>query len=294
MSRHPALALAVGCIFGVGCAVPISERDAFHPNQEHRRPSGAILTLDGEDSLRGANLSIRHRRLPLLGLSGSEPVHIAVTFADTDAAADSKRLIVHCAGSGSERKSDGVFILRKLRQFGDVLMFDYPGYGDSEGEPDPEQLEGAARTVAEWVRSYEAHELVTWGHSMGGFVCARILSLLADEVDVAVFETSARSAAAVARAWTPWFAKPFVRVQVSESLAAYDNAAALRDFSGRALVLGAGRDESLPVSLSRELAASLEQVGVATRYEEFDEATHMDVSLQPDFVARLTRFFEGE
>ena len=105
-----------------GCTVSITEREVFQPNEEQRREGGTDLALDNEQEL-PAEVSLTHFRQPVRG------GQMAITIAKTSA----RRLIVHCGGNASERKSDGVGQLQKLIPFGNALLFDYPGYGDSEG-----------------------------------------------------------------------------------------------------------------------------------------------------------------
>lgn len=271
--------VAVSILVLEGCSYQISERTVFRPVEENRRPADAEMTLDGEDGL-PQSISVTHQRL----LSTIGP--IAVTLFDTQ----SDRLIIHCGGNATDRKTDGVSYAEKVLPYGDVLLFDYPGYGDSGGEPITEHFEIFTEEIASLAKDMGRADIAVWGHSLGGFVCAQI----ADQLDVAlhevVFEATAPSAAAVANVWTPWYAKPFVRVKINDGLKRFDNIQPLRDFSGRVLVLGAGQDEQLGVKLSRQLFRELQDAGANVRYEEFDDATHFSISTQKNFSSVIEDF----
>ena len=254
------------------CRLSISEREVFQPNPYNRRDLDGPLVLDNENRL-PPWVTLHHAR------QASAIGPIATTLAETP----SDRLIVHCGGNASDRKTGGVFYLAGLLEFGDVLLFDYPGYGDSAGTATAGEVEAALDEIAEIARAREPDELVLWGQSLGGFVCASLATRLLDQVQLMVFETTARNAEAVAESWTPWFMKPFMSFEVSDGLDAWDNVHAMEGFSGRILVLGAAKDRVLPVELSRDLARDLEAAGHDVRYVEFDQATHMTVPRQPGY-----------
>lgn len=55
----------------------------------------------------------------------------------------------------------------------DVLVYDYHGYGESEGKPGEKQTYRDARAVWEWTtqhRNIPPEEIVIWGRSLGGAV----------------------------------------------------------------------------------------------------------------------------
>ncbi len=261
-----------GLVALAGCSVEISEREVFQPNPYNRRPAGSTLDIDYQEAL-PPGVELQHARI------ASAAGAIATTVAETD----SNRLIVLCGGNAADRKSSGVAYLQGLVEFGDVLLFDYPGYGDSAGTATAAEVELAIGAVAQTARARNPDELIIWGQSLGGFVCAAMASRMLHAVDSIVFETSARNAQAVAASWTPWYLKLFLRMTVSEDLDAWDNVEALAAFDGRVLVLGAGQDRVLPVSLSRDLAEDLAAAGLDTEYIEFEDAGHNSVPRQPGF-----------
>ena len=268
-----------GVFFLGGCSYQISEQTVFRPVEENRRPADAEMTLDGEGRI-PALVSVAHRRLP------STIGPIAVTLFDTQ----SDRLIIHCGGNATDRKTDGVAYAEKLLPYGDVLLFDYPGYGDSGGEPITEHFEILTNAIANHAKHMGRSDIAVWGHSLGGFVCAQIANQLDGSLNEVIFEATAPSATAVANVWTPWYAKPFVKVEINEGLMRFDNIRPLREFSGRALVLGAGKDEQLGIKLSRQLFRDLQDAGVDVTYQEFDDATHFGISKQKNFSSVVENF----
>ena len=270
--------LGVLSILGLSaCTISVNQDQIFRPNEANRRPD--LGSIERQDEL-PENVSLLHDYLP------SAAGNIAITLAQTN----NNRLIVACMGNAADRLSDGVGYLKGLVPFGDVVIFDYPGYGDSSGTPALDDFDAALLALKTWVDAADYEEIVVWGHSLGGFVCAELTSQLAEKPDAFVFETSASSVAAVAAATTPWYAKPFIRIEIEEGLSSYDNIEALNGFAGHVLVIGASEDKQLPVGLSRELADKLKEAGRDVTYVELDGAGHMNVSSHPEYPATISRF----
>ena len=278
LSRN--IAMAFGLAMLGGCAMTLDEASIFRPDESSRRAMDAPLTLDGEDAL-PAGMQLRHGRVP--ARFGTVATSLATTGSD--------RLVVHCGGNVSDRKTDAVRSIGKASLFGDVLVFDYPGYGDSGGAPVAADFAETARVIAAHVEALPYDEVMVWGLSLGGFICGEIVGQ-SPKVSAVIYEATARSARDAASAATPLYAKPFVRVNIADSLSQYDTAAALDGFDGRVVVLGAGQDRQLPVKLSRQLAEALERRGRDVVYLEFDEAGHLSIPAADGFRARIVEAVE--
>lgn len=166
-------------------------------------------------------------------------------------------LVVHCGGNASDRYHFGTLFGLKVTPHADLLIFDYPGYGDSPGEPSAEAFEAMTRTSAGVLDEKQVgtdRSLVLWGYSLGGFVCARLAQQVS-EADAIIIESSGKNAEGAARYLVPKLLRPFVRVRLAPSLASYDNAEALAGYEHPVLVLSGTEDGILPVELSRDLAA---------------------------------------
>lgn len=81
--------------------------------------------------------------------------------------------IIYCHGNGGNM-SDRLGTLQALRGLGvSVLMFDYRGYGRSEGEPSEAGLYRDAEAAWRWLtetRRVSPGDVVIWGESLGGGV----------------------------------------------------------------------------------------------------------------------------
>ena len=105
-----------------------------------------------------------------------------------------------------------------------------------------------------------------------------------------MLETTAADVASVGKVWTPWYAKPFIRLQIEDALLSYDNVTALKEFAGPILVIGASEDQQLPVVLSQDLAQRLQGEGLNVSYVELEGAEHMNVAQHSDYTATILSF----
>lgn len=276
-----------GCTFRVDSARVFAPPSYAGPNGE--RPTG----LYGEGDLSKEPLRARVTH----GFLGGE-ARLAFSMIERSnnsrAGAPSLRpLIVHCFGNASTRWATGWRAASKALPFGDVFLFDYPGYGESDGVADLASFEAMRAPLISHLRAaYPTRDIVYWGHSLGGWACSALAAT--DERAVGlVLETTADNVREVARAWTPWYAKPFIRFDLERGLLGYDNSATLADFRRPVIVLGAARDNTLPVKLHRSLARQLKAAKLDVDYVEFRNAGHGNVPRQEEFAAILERYFAG-
>lgn len=203
----------------------------------------------------------------------------------------SNTLIVRCGGNASTRQRSGYRASVLSIPHGNVLLFDYPGYGETGGEASPERFQAMAGDLVPLVREKAAgRRLVLWGHSLGGLVCSELAARM-PEVSGIIIETSARNAREVAQAWTPWYAAPFVRIAIAPGFGDIDVAHALKTFKGPVLVLGGEKDETLPVQLARSVAKALKDQDTNATYVEFKGGGHSDLPVFPAFAPTITEFF---
>lgn len=216
---------------------------------------------------------------------------IAITRVAGFNGADDEPLIVHCGGETGDRRSHGTVYAGKILPWGEALLMDYPGYGDSGGQPTISAMLQFQTSVAAYIDSLaDSRTLIFWGHSLGGPVCASIASQ-SRQVDAVILETTAPNFSEVMDARKPWFTPPTLQLELTEGLKSYDVATALAEFSGPIMVLGAGRDEVFPVALARSVAARLQQQGLAVTYLEYAAADHMNAALNGYFVRDAAGFF---
>lgn len=197
-------------------------------------------------------------------------------------------LILFCGGNMFRRASAGGSRSSALLPFGDLILFDYPGYGETAGLDSVANFRAVGEAVSDAARAAadaEGRRLIVWGHSLGGVMCAGAARRA--QADVLVLETTTPGARATV-AQQVGLMRPFVRVRLDPALAGVEIPAELEGYAGKVVVLEAGRDETLPPALSRSLARQLETRGHTVERLAFPLAGHNEVPAQPDFPARLS------
>ena len=221
---------------------------------------------------------------------------IAVTeFSTTsfEKSAPDRPLVVHCGGNSSDRYNSGTFFGLKVLPYADLVIFDYPGYGDSPGTPSAESFEALIDNLGSELNDRRAQTnrpLILWGYSLGGFVCAELLGAI-DKVDAIIIESSAHDAKGAARQLVPAILRPFLRVRLSPTLSTYNNVDALRGYQGSVLVLAGADDGILPSKLSQELVDGLREREVSVTYHEFADGNHANLPTLDAYTEVLDQFF---
>jgi pimeloyl-ACP methyl ester carboxylesterase len=132
-----------------------------------------------------------------------------------------------------------------------VVLAEYPGYGGRPGRPTEEALVGDARETVRLAASEFGPPLVLLGESLGCGVAAGVVKDSPYAVSGLVLVTPWDSLLAVARA-------KFPRVPLGWLLSdAYDTVENLKDYRGRVGVVGARRDEIVPLRHAQALHEAL-------------------------------------
>lgn len=200
-------------------------------------------------------------------------------------------LVVHCGGNASDRYESAALYAQKVIPFADILMFDYPGYGESSGRATATSLRAANRIVSKFAAKTggDDRQLFLWGHSLGGFVCADMVQQF-EKVDGVILEATAANAEDVSAAVIPWFAKLFFKTRVAESLQTFDVVKILQQVDTPILILGGEKDKTLPVKLSQNLFERLKAEGANVTYVEFPEGNHISIPIQDNYAVTIEKF----
>jgi uncharacterized protein len=203
----------------------------------------------------------------------------------------SRAVIVFCGGDGFHRSIEGGEALEALARDADVLLFDYPGYGESTGAPATAVILETALAVYDYATSLATSagkKRVLYGFSLGGMVAAQVARYR--PADGLILEASAPDAESWVRSQIPWYAKPLVTPRIEPELAAVDTLTALRHFHGQVLVLASKADRKAPVALSAQIHGELQRAGVHTQLVQFKSATHGNIPYAPEYSSVVHGF----
>ena len=201
--------------------------------------------------------------------------------------------ILFCGGDAFHRSIEGGEALEALAVDADVVLFDYPGYGDTTGAPSTEAILDTATAVYDYVFGLEstaAKKRVLYGFSLGGMVAAHLAQ--DRRADGLVLESTPPSVRGWAQGRIPVAFRPMVRLRVEPQLVGIDSVAALEHFRGKVLLLASRSDEIVPANLSIGMERRLRKAHCDIRLVEFPGRRHGNINRSPGFPATLRNFLE--
>ena len=278
VAARAAQALVCALFLSACTTLHISEKDVLRPDRF--RPSGAAL--DTTRLFPQAKAKDESLALP------DGPVLGGLTLAQGRHAVG----VLYFGGNAFHLDRHGPQVLPPLTACGvDVTLFDYRGFGRSQGQASVANMAEDALRVYDYVRARHPGGVVVHGHSLGSFIAAHVAAHRPD-VRGLVLETTATNATDWAQRNVPWYARPFVQVKLADSLKAVDNQASVRQYSGPALVLAAGRDRMTPPELGRKVYEALP--GAQKRWMLVEQAGHNSVLRNADAHAAYCDFVRAE
>lgn len=152
----------------------------------------------------------------------------------------------------------GASVARGLLPLGvNLVLFDHRGSGHSTGEVSLAALREDALAIREHVvevLGVPPDRLVLHGFSLGGMLAGDVAERRA--AGGLVLESTGSNASEWSQALVPWYARPFVRVNMADSLHVLDNHRAVGRHRGALLVMVGAKDSQTPPTMSRRLFAS--------------------------------------
>ena len=160
-------------------------------------------------------------------------------------------LFLHGNAGNISHRGESIAIFRRLGL--DVFIFDYRGYGRSDGEPGEAGLYQDAAAAWRYLvetRGVSPGNIVVFGRSLGGAVAAQLASRVQPQPGGLVLESTLSSARDFAKAAFPLLSRVLVvRYQ-------FDSVARLAQVRCPVLVLHSPTDEIMPYRLGEKLYQS--------------------------------------
>jgi len=157
--------------------------------------------------------------------------------------------LLFCHGNAGNI-SDRIYQLRFLNELGlSVLIFDYRGYGRSEGEADEEGTYTDARAALAWLRQqgWTDDRIFLYGRSLGAAVAVQLAT--ENKTAGVILETPFTSIADMG-----WRHYPLLYAILGWLFnASYDNFAKIGQIESPLLIIHGAEDEIVPVEMARNL-----------------------------------------
>jgi len=161
---------------------------------------------------------------------------------------DPRAVILYAHGNAGNlsHRADQLFRLAELGA--SVLVFDYRGYGRSEGSPDEAGVYRDARAARDWLADRAGvppDRVVLYGRSLGGAVMVDVAA--SDGARGLIVDSSFDSIRTVASSHYPGFVVAMLLT------AEFDSAAKIGRFDGPLLVIHGDADRTVPIEAGRRL-----------------------------------------
>ena len=157
-----------------------------------------------------------------------------------------------------------------------IWLVDYPGFGLSEGSiSDQKQLMDIAETMFDKIPEQGPFEkVIVMGRSMGTGVASQLAASRKSEIAAVILEAPYASLKQLVKQRVPWVPSMLLRYP-------FESQSALKDYPGPALILHGSKDDVIPVTHGRELAASRDSS--LNTYLEVEGAHHDNLASYPEY-----------
>jgi len=232
------LLLSIAVLFFVGCAsITIDEETVFQP-----KPSVTPETFDME------NVSLSVRSIPATENISLDAWHLTQP--------DAEATVLFFGGNGFYLVQSHGYLRALTQPSVNALLWDYRGYGRSDGSPSAEAIRNDALTVYDSLVARPGvtpEEVLVWGHSLGSFLATYVAS----ERDVGgmVLENPATNVEDWSSHLFPWYIRLFLGVEVDPALKKDDNLKRVRALDVPLLVVGGTEDPVTDPEMARRLYA---------------------------------------
>lgn len=170
----------------------------------------------------------------------------------------SRAVVVYFHGNGQNRSAHFLGLYWLVKEGYDVFIFDYPGYGDVEGEPTPQNTVEAGKSALLAVKSRKPNlPMIIYGQSLGGAVAMRAMIELQTQIRPKLFVADAtflsyRSVARkiLSRHWLTWLFQPVGWLVMSDR---YAPGARVCEISTPMLVIHSKQDQVVDYELGLEV-----------------------------------------
>lgn len=227
--RRSVIGVVLLALVGMGCnTIPITEQDVFMP-----KPSvtPATFDVDGvqleEFALAAVDDSIRLNAWHL-----TQP--------------EARGTVLFFGGNGFYLVQSLGYIQALTAHPVNIVMFDYRGYGRSEGTPGVEAFKRDAETAYRYVRDQlgvPPQRILVHGHSLGTFLASYVGTTQA--VGGIVLENPATNVNDWVKGLAPWYVRLFVSFEVDDDLQGESNLERVRTMDATPLLTIAGAQDNI-------------------------------------------------
>jgi len=198
---------------------------------------------------------------------------------------DPRAVVLYCHGNAGHLAHREMLLRRLHNELGvSVLIFDYRGYGRSEGSPNEKGVLADARAARAWLADREGidqKEIVLMGRSLGGGVAVDLAA--ADGARGLILESTFTSLPDVGASYYPWLPVRWIMRN------RFDSLSKIAGYSGPLLQSHGEADRMVPYELGCRL---FEAANEPKQFIRFPDRLHND-GQPPSYYAELDAWLDG-
>lgn len=137
-----------------------------------------------------------------------------------------------------------------------TLVFDYQGYGKSEGKPTHKNVVTDSELFLNYLISRKAsknEKLVVWGVSLGGNLSVNIANRNQDKIDALIDEAGFSSHSDIGTEFMPWILKPIARLSIKSP---YKSKVLISELKMPILIIHSIEDKVVPFKMGEKVFAN--------------------------------------
>lgn len=175
-----------------------------------------------------------------------------------------RAIVVYFHGNGENLSSHYLNLVWLLDHDYDFLIFDYSGYGRSEGDPSPQVTVADGKAALAWTRNKirtlpgKKTKIIVYGQSLGGAVALRTVAEVQDRKDIALVVADSTflsyrqmGASILSKHWLTWLFQPLGYAFLSDRYSPRDEITKISPTP--LLVVHGNKDEIVNEQFGREL-----------------------------------------
>ncbi|MFO8098525.1 MAG: alpha/beta fold hydrolase, partial [Salinibacter sp.] len=170
---------------------------------------------------------------------------------------DARTTVLFFGGNGFYLVQSRGYLRALTRPSTNALLWDYRGYGRSEGKPSVDALRNDALAVYDALvdrQDVDPDRVVVWGHSLGSFLATHVAT--ERSVGGVVLENPATDVDDWASHLIPWYVRLFLGVDIDPALREESNRERVTALQAPLLVVGGEADNITDPEMARDLHAA--------------------------------------
>lgn len=170
---------------------------------------------------------------------------------------DAKVVVLYLGGNVFQTGTAGLPIGQQMEALGvDAMLFDYPGYGGSEGKTTLVDTRAAVIAAFDHLRSLPALQgkpIVVWGMSLGSVLAPMVITARPTQAQALILESAPTNVSDWIHNQVPWYATPFIHIDIARNLQSIDNRTVLANWHKPLFILVGNKDNITPPIFARKL-----------------------------------------